>query len=145
MSTMQIWSHWSTPISSSWFKPSGMCLYMVVTYISTLGPLKKFQPLTRAEEVVIYPTSNWPYQGHQGPWTPDCVSPLWWDTDYWPYAPGVCSVTGKSWQIIHSWLIEYSLCDNSWDLHCGILARSGILLPDMNGQTFYAIPHLNNP
>ena len=76
---------------------------------------------------------------------PDCVSPLWSDTDYGPYAPGVYSVTGKSWQIRHSWLIEYSLWDNSWDLYCGILARSGILLPDMNGQTFYAIPHLNNP
>ena len=35
MSTMQIWSHWSTPISSSWFKPSGMWLCMVETYIIT--------------------------------------------------------------------------------------------------------------
>ena len=54
-----------------------------------------------------YPTSNWPYQGHQVqylvPWTPDYVSPLWSDTDYWPYAPGVCSVTGKSWWIQHIW------------------------------------------
>ena len=56
MSTMQIWSHWSTPISSSWFKPSGMWLYMVETYNSwnpKLGPPKKFQYLTRAGEVVI--------------------------------------------------------------------------------------------
>ena len=35
-----------------------------------------------------------------------------------------------------------TLWDNSWDLHCGIPARSGILLSDMNGQTFYTIPKL---
>ena len=96
-----------------------------------------------------YPTSKWPYQGHQVPylvpWTPYCLSPLWPDTIYLPYAPGVCSVTGKTWRILHSWLIKYSLWSNSWDLHCGIPARSGILLPDMNGQIFYSIPHLNNP
>ena len=27
----------------------------------------------------------------------------------WPYAPVVWSVTGKSWQILHIWLLEYSL------------------------------------
>ena len=58
--------------------------------------------------------------------------------------PGVCSVTGKSWRILHSWLIEYSLRDCSLDLHNWIPARSGILLSDMNGQTFYTIPHLNH-
>ena len=96
-----------------------------------------------------YPTSNWPYQGHQEPylvpWKPDYVSPLWSHTDYWPYAPGVCNVTGKLCRILHSWVIEYSLWDSSWDLHCRIHARSGIHLPDLNGQTFHTIPHLNNP
>ena len=41
--------------------------------------------------------------------------------DYWPYAPGVCNVAGKSWRILHSWLIEYSLWDNSWILHSKLL------------------------
>ena len=82
-----------------------------------------------------HPTSNWPYKGHKilylVPRTTDCLSPLWSNTDHWPYASGVCSVTGMSWWILHSWLIECSLRDNSWDLHCGIPAKSGILLSDM--------------
>ena len=82
-----------------------------------------------------HPTSNWRYQGHQIPYlvprTADCLSPLGPNTDHWPYAPGVCSVTGVSWWILHGWLVEYSLPDNSWDLHSGIPAGSGILLSDM--------------
>ena len=80
-------------------------------------------------------TSNWPYKGYQIPYlvprTTDCLSPLRTNTDHWHYAPGVCSVTGMSWLILHSWLIECTLRDNSWDLHSGIPARSGILLSDM--------------
>ena len=80
-------------------------------------------------------TSNWPYKGHRIPClvprTANCLSPLWSNTDHWPYAPVVCSVTGMSWWILHSWLVQYSLPDNSWDLYCGIPARSGILLSDM--------------
>ena len=82
-----------------------------------------------------HPTLNGPYQGHQVPYliprTVDCLSPLWSNTDHWPYAPGVCSVTGLLWWILHSRLIEYPLRDNSWDLHNGIPVRSGILLSDM--------------
>ena len=110
---------------------------------------KKFQYLTRAEEDVItrlrigHTKATKAHILSRG--NPDYVSPLWSGTDYWPYAPGVYSVTGKSWRILHSWLIEYSLWDNSWDLHCRIPARSRILLPEMNGQTFHTIPHLNNP
>ena len=82
-----------------------------------------------------HPTSNWPYQGHQIPYlvprTADWLSPLWSNTDHWPYAAGVCTVTGKSWWILHSRLVESSLPDNSWYLHSGIPARSGILLSDM--------------
>ena len=82
-----------------------------------------------------HPTSNWPYQGHQIPYlvprTADWLSPLWPNTDQWPYAPGVCIVTGMSWWILHSRLVECSLWDNSWDLHSGIPARNGILLSDM--------------
>ena len=47
-----------------------------------------------------HPTSNWPYKGRQIPYlvprTAFCLSPLWSNTDHWPYAPGVCSVTGMS-------------------------------------------------
>ena len=82
-----------------------------------------------------HPTSNWPYQGHQNPYlvprTTDWLSPLWSNTDHWPYAAGVCTVTGMSWWILHSRLVECSLRGSSWDLHSGIPARSGILLSDM--------------
>ena len=55
VSTMQIWSHWSTSISSSWFKSSGMWLYMAEIYLSraALGLPNKFLHLTKTEEVVI--------------------------------------------------------------------------------------------
>ena len=82
-----------------------------------------------------HPTSNWPYQGHQIPYlvprTTNWLSPLWSNTDHWPYAAGVCIVTGMSWWILHCRLVECSLRDNSWDLHSRIPARSGILLSDM--------------
>ena len=111
----------------------GRDLYLVKP---TLGPPKKFQHLTRAEEVVCnHPTSNWPHQGHQiqylVPRTTNSLSPLWWNTDHWPYAAGVCLVTGMSWWILHSRLFECSLRDNSWDLLSRIPVRSGILLFDM--------------
>ena len=100
----------------------------------TLGPPKIWKHLTGVEEVVI---TSWPYQGHQVPYlVPDGLPPLWSDTDHWPYAPGVCSVTGKSWWILHSRYIEYSLWDNSWEFHSRIPARIGILLFNMNYQTF---------
>ena len=107
----------------------GRDLYLVKP---TLGPPKKFQHLTRAEEVVI---TRLPYQGHQIPYlvprTADWLSPLWPNTDHWPYAAGVCTVTGMSWWILHSQLVECSLRDNSRDLHSGIPVRSGIFLSDM--------------
>ena len=86
-----------------------------------------------------HPTSNWPYQGHQVPYlvprTTHCLSPRWSNTQHWSYAPGVCSGTGISWWILHSWLIEYPLWDNSRDMHSGIPARSGIILADMTQLT----------
>ena len=82
-----------------------------------------------------HPTSNWPYQSHQIPYvvpgTTNWLSPLWSSTDHWPCAAGVCIVTGVSWWILHSRLIECSLRDNSWDLHDRVPVRSGILLSDM--------------
>ena len=60
-----------------------------------------------------HPTSNWPYQGHQIPHlvprTANWLSPLWSNTDHWPYAAGVCIVTGMSWWILHNRLVECSL------------------------------------
>ena len=83
-----------------------------------------------------HPTSNWSYKGHKVPYlvprTADCLSLLWSNTEHWPYAaPVVCSVTRMSWRILHSWLIEYSLRENSRYLHSWIPTRSGILLSDM--------------
>ena len=113
------------------------------------GTTKKIPALNQSWRGCDHPTSNWSYQGHQGPYlvprTTGCLSPLWSNIDHWPYAPGVCSITEMSWRILHSWLIEYPLWDNSRDLHGGIRARSGILFSDMNGQIFYTIPHLNHP
>ena len=81
-----------------------------------------------------HPTSNWPYQGHEIPYlvprTANWLSPLWSNTDHWPYAAGVCIVTGMLWWILHSRLVECSLRDISWDLHSRVPARSGILLSD---------------
>ena len=100
----------------------------------TLGPPKKFQHLTRAEEVVItrlrfgHTKATKSHILSRGPPT-GCHH--WSNTDHWPYAAGVCTVTGMSWWILHSGLVECSLWDNSWDLHSRIPARSGILLSDM--------------
>ena len=100
----------------------------------TLGPPKKFQHLTRAEEVVITRLRighTKATKSHILSRGPNWLSPLWSSTDHWPYAAGVCIVTGMSWWILHSRLVECSLRDNSWDLHSKIPARSGILLSDM--------------
>ena len=55
------------------------------------------------------PTSNWSYKGHQVlyyvPRTTGCLSSLWLNMKHWPYALGVCSITGMSSWILHSWLI----------------------------------------
>ena len=79
------------------------------------------------------------------PRTADCLSPLWLNTEHWPYAPGVCSVTGMSCWILHSWIIEYSLRWNSQDLHSGIPVRNGFLLSDMmQFVNFNRPPDLDN-
>ena len=59
-------------------------------------------------------------------------SHCWPNIEHWPYAPGVCNITGMSWRILHSWLVEYPLRDDSRDLHSGIPARTGILPSAMN-------------
>ena len=112
----------------------GRELYLVKP---SLGQPKKCQHSTRAEEVVI----TWLRIGHTKATKSHILSPLWSNIEHWPYAPGVCSITGTSWRILHSWLMEYPLWDHSRYLHGGIPARSGILLSDMNGQICYTIHH----
>ena len=116
------------------------CIILVITDICTapsrnIEATKEIPALNQSWRGCNYPTSNWPYQGHQVPYfvsrTTHCLSPLWSNTQHWSYAPGVCSGTGMSWRILHSWLIEYPLRDNSRDMLSGIPARSGILLSDL--------------
>ena len=117
---------------------------------TTMGHPKKFEQWTRAEEVVItrlrigHTKATKSNSLSRGPPT-DCLSPLWSNIEHWPYAPGVCSITGMSWRKLYSWLIECPLWDNSRDFHSGIPTRSGILLSELNGQTIYTIRHLNHP
>ena len=89
------------------------------------GAIEEIQAPNQSWRGCNHPTSNWPYKGHQVPYlilrTTDCLSPLCSNINHWPYAPGVCSVTGMPWWILHSWLIECSIRENSWDLHSGIL------------------------
>ena len=122
-----------------WLCTHGRDIYLLKP---TLGPSKKVQHLTRPEEVVITRLRI----GHTKATKSHILSrgsPTTCHhcghTDYWPYAPGVCSVTGKSWRILHSCLVEYSIWDNSWELHSRIPARSGILLPDMNGHSIQTL------
>ena len=77
------------------------------------GTSKEIPAFNQSWRCRNHPTPNWSYNGHKVPYlvprTADCLSPLWSNTEHWPYAPGVCSVTGMSWRILHIWLIEYSL------------------------------------
>ena len=104
-----------------------------------LGQPKKFQRLTRAGEVVITRLRIGHIKATKSHIlsrsTTHCLSPLWSNTQHWSYAPGVWSGTGMLWWILHSWLIEYLLQDNSQDMHSGITARSGILLSYMTQLT----------
>ena len=102
----------------------------------TLGRHKKFKHLTRAEEVVITRLGIVHTRATKSHILSLAACHHCGQTDHWPYAPGMCSVAGKSWRILHRWLIEYSIWDKSRDLHSGIPARSSILLSDMNGQTY---------
>ena len=99
------------------------------------GATVEISALSQSWRSYTHTTSIWLYKTHEVLYlvsrTTDCLSPLWSNTEHCPYALGMCSVTVISWRILHSWLIEYSLRDNSRDLHSGIPARSGILLSDM--------------
>ena len=108
------------------------------TYLScetNNGANKEVQAPNQSWRGCNHPTSNWPYQGNLIPYlvprTANWLSPLWTNTDHWPYAAGVCTVTGMSWWILHIRLVECSLRDNSWDLHSRVPARSGIIRSDI--------------
>ena len=61
------------------------------------GATEEIPALNQSWRGCNHPTSHRPYKGHQVrylvPRTTDYLSPLWSNTDHWPYAPGVCSVT----------------------------------------------------
>ena len=112
------------------------CSILIINHTTT--PLPKAYDCVavyiagRRTSLVVYgwwpqPPTKKNYWWYQRNW----LSPLWSNTYHWPYAAGVCIVTGMSWWILHSRLVECSLRDNSWDLHSRIPARSGILLSDM--------------
>ena len=140
------------PDNSTIFAAEATAISLVLNYYQHMDPVHhdvviypdSMSCLQATEEVPApnqswrgcnHPTSNLPYQGHQIPYlvprTANWLSPLWSNTDHWPYAAGVCIVTGMSWWILHSRLVECSLLDNSWDLHSRVPARSGIFLSDM--------------
>ena len=65
------------------------------------------------------------------------------------WSAGVCIVTGMTWWILQSRLIECSLRDNSWDLHSRISARFFYLiccnlLPSTTPQTLTIWSDLSN-
>ena len=85
-----------------------------------------------------HPASNWSYQSHEVPYiakrTSHYLQSFWTDVDHWPHALGMCSSAGNSGWILHCWLSEDPLWEDSWDLHSGIFTRSRILLSDMSCQ-----------
>ena len=85
-----------------------------------------------------HPASNWSCQGHEVPYlvprNSHYLPSLWTDVDHWPHALRMCSFAGNSWWILHCWLFEDPLWEDSRDLHSWISTRSRILLSGMNCQ-----------
>ena len=77
-----------------------------LSFETNTGATEKVPATNQSWRGCNHPTSNWPYQGHQIPClvprTTDWLSPLWSNSDLWPYAAGVWIVTGMSWWILHS-------------------------------------------
>ena len=109
----------------------GRDLYLVKP---TLGPPKKFQHLTRAEEVGItrlrigHTKATKSHILSRGPPTGchHCGQTLTID-----HMLLDCALLQECRDEYHSRIVECSLRDNSRDLHSGIPARSGILLSDI--------------
>ena len=135
--TIQIWNHWSTPTFRSCSNQVGCnCTWQRSLSCETnTGATEEVPAPNQSWRGFNHPTWNWPYQGHQMAYlvlrTANWLSALWSNTDHSPYDAGVCIVTGMSWWIPHSRLVECSLRDNSWDLNSRIPARNGILLSDV--------------
>ena len=93
--------------------------------------------------VCHHPASNWSYQSHEVPYlvprTSHYLPSLWTDIDHWPHALGMCSSAGNSGWIIHCWLSEDPLWEDSRDLHSGIFTRSRILQSDMNCPRLWTV------
>ena len=57
-----------------------------------------------------HPTSNWPYQGHQGPYlvprTADYLSRLWSNADHWPSASGVYRKVIMNTTLLTHWILS---------------------------------------
>ena len=66
-----------------------------ISHETNTGVTAEPPALNQSWRVYNHPTSTWPYQGHRVPYiflrTAKCLSPLWSNTDNWPYAPG-CTV-----------------------------------------------------
>ena len=105
----------------------------------TLGPPNKFQHLTRAEEVVItrlrigHTKATKSHISSRGPPTSchHCGQTL--TIDHMLLECAALQEINSGW-ILHCWLFEDPLWEDSRDLHNGIFTRSRILLSDMNCQ-----------
>ena len=114
----------------------------------TLLPPKKVQHLTRTEKFAI----TLHIIGHTKAtkseillrWSPtSCQN--YNQTDHWTHDPWVYSVTAKLWSILHSWLIEDPLCDESWGFHSTVFTEGGFahLIREVKyrGQLCISISH----
>ena len=102
------------------FEATGQLLYTAVGMLLYIAELSFKTNIRATEEIPTlnqnwrgcnHPISIWPYYRHQGPYLVPRTADLsqWWSiADHWPYAFAVCDVTGKSWWILHCWLIKYS-------------------------------------
>ena len=124
-------------------------IYIVEIFISwnQLGPHKKFKHPTRAEEVLItrhrigHTKATKSHILSRGPPTACQHCGL---TDHWAHDPGLYCVTANLWWILHGWLIEEPLWDNSQDLHSRVSERSWILLSDIKGHISSTTHYLNH-
>ena len=128
--TMQIWSHWLTPISNR-FKSSGVYLYMV-------GPIS-LETNTRATQEIPAPdkswggcnnlTLNWPYQGPKVPFLITRIArylpALWPDLIL-----NTCT-----------WVEDPLWYDGSQGLQSGLSERSWIILSDISGYISCTTPY----
>ena len=98
-------------------KGSHVCFCWIPSHCGFEGNERIVQLAKGTLDHDIDPLTNAHYAVHYGPTTcHHCGQTLAIDH----MLLGVCSVTWNSWGILHSWLIEYPLRDNSRNLHSGI-------------------------